>query len=74
MLLCSNVGKRLEPVGKMGRAMLQGPFLHTIGNIVCNGKVKGTSIVDAVDQSVINLDIQVFTHFVAVEHKFTEVG
>ena len=34
MLLGGDAGQGLEPVGEMGRAMLNGPVLHSGGNCV----------------------------------------
>ena len=36
VLLGGHAGERLEPVGEMGRAVLQRPDLHAVGDVVCD--------------------------------------
>ncbi len=46
MLFCGNTGHWLEPMGKVGAAVLQSPILHSISNNISNFKIQRTSFQD----------------------------
>ena len=69
MLFGCAFGEGLEPVGDMGYAVFQSPFLHPGSHLVGSSPVEGHAIVDALEKRLAGGRIQIPAHFVAVENK-----
>ena len=72
MLLGSAFGQWLEPVGVVRDTVLVGPLLHALGNLVGNRAVEFSTVVDYVDEFLINVARQVLVHLRTVEYFLTE--
>ena len=72
MLLSGHAGQRLEPVGVMGSALFDGPFLHLMGNDVCRRQVKLLALLDGLFQLLVHLLRQTLLHHRVVEYVGTK--
>ena len=66
-------GQGLEPVGDVGYAVLHRPFFHAAGHAVGRLAVEGLTAFNAGQERLEAVGIQVFAHFLTVEHEFAEV-
>ena len=72
MLLRRRAGQRLEPMGIMGCALLQRPFLHLMGHHISHRQVKLLTLPDGLLQLLINLLRQTLLHHRIIKHIFAE--
>ena len=73
VLLSGAFGKGLEPVGIVGHAILVGPLLHAFGHGVGDGTVERGTIVDHVDQLLVDISGKILVHLGAVEHFLSKI-
>ena len=57
----------------MGGAHLQGPLLHACSHLVGDAAIQAGSIVDDIDEFLIDFGRQVFVHLLTVEHILPEI-
>ena len=75
VLLCGVAGHRLEPVGEMGGAPLNGPVLHGVGNVVGDGQIQSGLIFNALLPGAEGIGGEVLPHRVLVEdHASKQLG
>ena len=72
VLLCGEAGHRLEPVGEMGGAVLNGPGLHGRSDLLRNLDGHGSALVDAGLQLFVSLFRESLLHDVVVEDEGAE--
>ena len=72
MLFRRYPGKRLEPVGVMGRAPLNSPILHRMGYHICNAWIQFCPIFNGLFQFLIYAFGQTLPHDRVIEHVLTE--
>ena len=53
VLLARDAVERLEPVGEVGRALLEGPLLHRVGDLVGDVEVDGLVVLDDARELVV---------------------
>ena len=68
VLLGGDAGEGLEPVGIMGRALLDGPLLHGVGDDVGHVDVKRHAFLDGSHELLVGGLGQALLHRVLVEH------
>ena len=68
MLLRSDAGQRLEPVGVVGGSLLDCPLLHLVGNHIRRGQIQLLALLNGIFQLPVNLLGQAFLHHRIVEH------
>ena len=68
VLLGGDAGHRLEPVGEVGRALLDGPVLHGVGHDVGDAQVHALALADAVQHLPIRVLRQALAHGGEVEN------
>ena len=68
VLLGGDAGQRLEPVGVVGGALLDGPLLHGVGDDVGHVLVERRALLDGLHQLLIGGLGQALAHDVLVEH------
>ena len=68
MLLGGNAGQRLEPMGKVGRAVLDRPVLHCAGNDVSDAGVQILAHSYCVEQRFVDLFGKPLSHHVLAEY------
>ena len=67
VLFGSGAGQGLEPVSKVRGTAVDGPFLHGMGDLVCNRRVKRCAAFDGCEQLFANVLGEVGTHGFCVE-------
>ena len=72
MLLGGCFGEGLKPVATMGYTMLKGPGLHSRSDLVGNLSVHLLSVVNAVNQRIVGLAVEVLEHLFTIENQFTK--
>ena len=72
MLLRSHSCQRLEPVGIMGSALFDRPFLHFMGNDICHLQRQLLALQDGLFQILIDFLRKALLHHRVVEHVFAE--
>ena len=72
VFLGSAFGEGLEPVGIVGHAVFLCPLSDAFGHRIGDGAVEAHTVVDDVDQFLIDITGKVFVHLVAGEHIFPE--
>ena len=73
VFLRSTLGEGLEPVGHVGHPVLEGPGLDAFRNSVRSLAVKRFALVDALEESVEGVRVEILVHLGPVEHKFAEI-
>ena len=73
MLLGCTLGEGLEPVSIVGYAILNSPLLDTSGNSIGYRTVETCSIVDYVNELLINILREILLHLLTVEDILTEL-
>ena len=68
VLFGGNARHRLEPVSKVGRALLDGPVLHGVGDDVRHGDVQALAIGDAAQHLPVGVLGQPLAHGRKIEH------
>ena len=68
MLLRSHAGERLEPVGKMGGAVLNGPVLHGVGYYIRNAGIQLRTILNGLFQFFVHTLWQAVSHHSVIEY------
>ena len=72
MLLCSYACKGLKPVTVMSGTLLDGPFLHLVGNHICNLHGKLLALFNGFLQLFVNLLRQTVLHDGIIEYITSE--
>ena len=72
MLLGGNAGQRLEPMGKVGRAVLDGPILHGIRHHIRYLVVQASALVNGLLQGNIDVMGKAFFHLSVVKYQCAE--
>ena len=67
VLLCGHAGERVEHVGEVGGALLDGPVLHGVGHHVGDGGVKLCAQFDGLGQGLVHGLGQAFLHHLVAE-------
>ena len=67
MFFSRTLCQRMEPVGVVGSSLFQGPFLHACSHSIGYFAIEGSTVVDTVDQFLINLFRQILKHLCPVE-------
>ena len=73
VLFCSSLGEWLEPVGVVCNAILVSPLLDAFGNSVSDRAVESSTVVDNVNEFLIDITWKVLVHFCTVEHVLSEI-
>ena len=73
MLLGGNAGQGLEPVGEMGRAMLNGPVFHSGGNCVGDVIIQACSFVNSLLERLVNIGGKHCFHHSVVKNETSEI-
>ena len=73
MLFGGHAGQRLEPVGKVGGAVLQRPILHRCGHRIGYGAVERLVFIDGPAQGGIHLGWQLGLHHAVVKDQASEI-
>ncbi len=73
MFLGGCFGQRLEPVGVVACAHVDGPLFHSLGNRFGHFARQSLLVVDCVDEGLEGVGRQVFKHSLAVEHVFAVI-
>jgi len=68
MLLGREAGERLEPVGEVGRAILDGPVLHRRGDDIGHLRVERLAPVDGAEEALVDLLGQALAHDTTGKH------
>ena len=68
------IGERVEPVGVVACAVVNGPSFHALGHAVGKRARDGLLVLDGCDESVVSGLGQIFIHFAAVEHGLGVIG
>ena len=68
MLLGGGLGERLEPVGIVACAIVDGPLFHTLGHAVGDASRQGFLVVNSVDERVVGRKREIFKHLGTVEY------
>ena len=72
MLFGGDAGHGLEPVGKMGDPLGDGPILHGVGHGVGQIQIEGHSRVDGLAQRLVDILGQTFPHHLVVKDQTAE--
>ena len=72
MLLRRDAGQRLEPVGIVRRAVLDGPFLHGLRNRIRNGRVQLIPLIDGLFQLPVYVLWKTLPHHLVVKYILSE--
>ena len=67
MLFRRDARKGLEPVREMRGAMLEGPFLHAVGDSVCHVKIERLALLHGFRKLLVHVRGQIFLHDVIGE-------
>ena len=67
MLLGGNAGHRLKPVGIVGRALIDGPFLHLMGNDIGQAGIQILALLNGLLQLRIHLFREALPHDAVVK-------
>ena len=73
VLFGGDAGQGLEPVGEVSGALFDRPLLHSLGDHVEDGEVKGSAVVDGTLHSGVGLGGETFLHSGVAEYKFTKM-
>ena len=73
VLLGRTLGEGLEPVSVVCGTHLLSPLLHALGYGICDGAVEACTVVNHVDEFVINICGQVLVHLLTVEYVLAKV-
>jgi hypothetical protein len=69
MLLGSDTGQRLEPVGKMSGAVGHSPILHGLRDRVGDTAVKPASFIDGPAEGGVNISGQIGPHHSVIKYQ-----
>ena len=72
VLLGGDAGHGLEPVGEVGAALLRGPLLHGLGDLVGDGEIQGRALGDAALPGGVGRGGKALSHRVLVEDQAAE--
>ena len=72
VLLGGDAGHGLEPVGEVGAALLRGPLLHGLGDLVGDGEVQGSALGDAALPGGVGRGGETLSHRILVEDQAAE--
>ena len=72
MLLGGDAGERLEPVGVVGRPVLDGPFLHRLGDGIRNRGLQLVAFGHHFPHALVDGLRQALPHHAVAEYIFTE--
>ena len=73
VLLGSALGEWLEPVGIVGGAHLQRPLLHACSHLVGDAAIQTGTVVDDINEFLIDFGRQVFVHLLTIEYILSEI-
>ena len=73
VLLRGAAGERLEPVGKMRRALFDRPLLHGVGHGVGDGGIQRAALIHRLFQRDIHVIRQFRFHHAVVKHKTSKI-
>src|SRR5574344_449034 len=73
MLLCSTLGKRLKPVRIMSYPVFFCPKLHARSHSVSDGTIQTITIINHIDEFLVNIRWEILVHLLAVEYILGEV-
>ena len=73
MLFRGDPGQRLEPMGKVGCAMLDCPVLHRLRNGICHIGIEGRTLIDGLLERIVHLAGQGCLHHSVVKYETAEI-